>query len=98
MSSKDVESLQPTVRHRDKSVYVCLGCLTFALVVISLGGGAMFLFMWRELQSQVASTKSTGSKATHSAPLPDEGTFKVSCVPHGHWALYFIQNRCIVLF
>lgn len=90
MSSTDVESLQPIVRHRNKCVYASLACLAFAVVATSLSGAAMFVVVWRELQTQtelinnhINSAQSMNQDSPSFAPhtsLPEEGMFKVSCV------------------
>lgn len=88
MSSTDVESLQPTVRHRNKCVYASLACLAIAVVVTSLGGAAVFIVVWRELQTQkellnkhvAQQMESNHQSSAQSASLPEVGIFKVSCV------------------
>lgn len=91
MSSTDVESLEPTVRHRNKCVYASLACLAFAVVVASLGGAAVFIVVWGELQTQIELLNkqidllnSTQNTYHHNSPLrtslTGEGMFKVSCL------------------
>ncbi|XP_076143489.1 uncharacterized protein LOC143125688 [Alosa pseudoharengus] len=49
MSSKDVESLQPTVRNSNKCVHLSLACLAFAVIVTSLGGAAVVVLAWNKM-------------------------------------------------
>lgn len=103
MSSTDVESLEHTVRHSNKCVYASLACLAFAVVVTSLGGAAVFIVLWRELQTQKAllnnHINSTQSMDTDShtfalrTSLPEGSMFKVSCVSQ-----QTVQSLCKVFF
>ncbi|XP_062395939.1 uncharacterized protein LOC134085516 [Sardina pilchardus] len=76
MSSKDVESLQPTVRKSSsKCIYLSLAC---AVVVTALVGAAAFVFAWTELNNKMDllskqinllnSTQSTGRGHHGAAP------------------------------
>ncbi|KAL2086368.1 hypothetical protein ACEWY4_017427 [Coilia grayii] len=76
MTSTDVESLVSTLRHRNKCVYVCLTCLTVALVATSLCGAAVFALLWGNVQKQISSLKPPQTMSMSLSSSPEADRFK----------------------